>query len=256
MKPNCPKCNHAQVVKNGFIRGQQRYKCKNCHYQFTTTNLDRGKPLWMKLEAVLLYVSGLSMNAIAQMLDVSAQSILNWIRDFGLANYEKPAPDSVVVVELDEMWHFIGVKKNKVWVWKAYDRDHGRLIDWELGGRNRETLNRLLERLSVWDVTVYCTDNYEVYDQELAPHPSAHHVATKTETKNNVLRTRFAMERNNSDHRHWHGYATQAIGCFRRRSKIISKSLQMLDITIALFAKLRVNGNINLLRNWRLSLLT
>ncbi|MEN9217009.1 MAG: IS1 family transposase, partial [Gloeomargarita sp. HHBFW_bins_162] len=38
--------------------------------------------------------------------------------------------------------------------------------------------------------------------------------------------------------------------------KIISKSLQMLDITIALFAKLRVNGNINLLRNWRLSLLT
>jgi transposase len=65
----------------------------------------------MKLEAVLMYMSGLSMNATAKLLDVSAQSVLNWVRDFGEANYEKPTPSKVVVVELDEMWHFIQQKK-------------------------------------------------------------------------------------------------------------------------------------------------
>lgn len=65
----------------------------------------------MKLEAILLYLSGLSMNAIANLLNVSSQSILNWVREFGQINYEKPEPEKAVVVELGEMWHFIGSKK-------------------------------------------------------------------------------------------------------------------------------------------------
>lgn len=107
----CPKCDHSKVVKNGLITGKQRYKCKACNYQFTTSQLERGKPQWMKLEAVLLYTSGLSMNAIAHLLRVSAQSVLNWIREFGQENCEKPEPDKVVVIEIDEFWHYIGSKK-------------------------------------------------------------------------------------------------------------------------------------------------
>lgn len=83
----------------------------SCQYQFTNLSKEWGKPLWMKLEAVLLYMSGMSMNATAKLLGVSTQSVLNWIRDFGEANYEKPAPDSAIVVELDELWHFLQAKK-------------------------------------------------------------------------------------------------------------------------------------------------
>ena len=46
------------------------------------------------------------MNAISKLFDVSAQSILNWVRTFAIANYEKPAPKDAIIVELDEMWHF------------------------------------------------------------------------------------------------------------------------------------------------------
>ncbi|WP_282560900.1 IS1 family transposase [Trichothermofontia sichuanensis] len=237
----CVKCGHPHVVKNGFVAGRQRFKCKSCHYQFTTEKLERGKPLWMKLEAVLLYISGLSLNAIAENLDVSAQAVLNWVRDFARANIEKPEPGKVVVVELDEFWHFVEFKKNRIWIWKAYDRDHGQLIDWELGNRDCETVERLLERLAQWQVTVYCTDGWQGFESLLDEHPDAYHVATKTETK--------AIERNNSDHRHW-------FARFKRKSKVVSKSLEMVDLTMALFAKFRVNGNIELLRNWRLSLLT
>ncbi|MEB3226339.1 MAG: IS1 family transposase, partial [Synechococcus sp.] len=37
---------------------------------------------------------------------------------------------------------------------------------------------------------------------------------------------------------------------------VVSKSVHMVDLTMALFARFRVNGSIDLLRNWRLSLLT
>src|SRR3954452_16135570 len=52
-------------------------------------------------------------------------------------------------------------KSNKLWVWKARDRATGRLIDWELGGRDKATLERMLERLKSWRVRLYCADGWE-----------------------------------------------------------------------------------------------
>ncbi len=58
-----------------------------------------------------MYLSGMSMNATGKLLGVSAQSVLNWVRNFGEVNYEKSVPESAVVVELDELWHFVQAKK-------------------------------------------------------------------------------------------------------------------------------------------------
>ena len=113
MSHQCPRCNNSKIIKSGFVRGHQRFKCKHCNYQFTTQKIDRGKPLWMKLEAAILYCSGMSMNSIGKSLNVSAQTILNWIRAFALENYEKPEPSKAIVVELDELWHFIESKSGE-----------------------------------------------------------------------------------------------------------------------------------------------
>ena len=112
MNPDCPKCQ-GKSIKNGKAKGKQRWKCRGCKFQFTRLE-PKGKPLWMKIEAVLLYMTGVSLNAIANLLDVSTQAILNWVRDFARESYEKPKPGTAVVVELDEMWHFIGSKKTNV----------------------------------------------------------------------------------------------------------------------------------------------
>ena len=50
----CPRCQHIHFVKNGFVNEKQRYKCKNCHYQFTRKT-PRGKPKTHKTLALLLY---------------------------------------------------------------------------------------------------------------------------------------------------------------------------------------------------------
>ncbi len=70
-------------------------------------------------------------------------------------------------MELDEMWHYLHSKKNKLWLWKAYCRDTGQLIDWECGDRDQGTLARLMEKLRCWSVRFFCTDNWPVYSQEI-----------------------------------------------------------------------------------------
>ena len=108
---NCPKCQHEHFVKNGHVNEKQRYKCKDCNYQWTEHHTHRGRPLAERAFAVFLYCHGLSMNAIAKILRASPSTILQWIRDFGNQHAQPPEPQTdTVVLELDEMWHYLKKK--------------------------------------------------------------------------------------------------------------------------------------------------
>jgi transposase len=101
----CKRCGSEQQVKNGLMRSQQRYLCKGCGLNFTDTPA-RGKPLALKATAVLLYVSGSSMNRTAELLGVSTPTIQAWLEQFAAASAHKPEPEGrAVVIELDEIWH-------------------------------------------------------------------------------------------------------------------------------------------------------
>ena len=103
----CKRCGSEEQVKNGLMRSKQRYRCKACGLNFTDTPA-RGKPLAMKATAVLLYVSGLSMNRTAKLLGVSTPTIQAWLEQFAAAYALKPEPAGrAVVIELDEMWHYV-----------------------------------------------------------------------------------------------------------------------------------------------------
>ena len=95
---------------------------------------------------------------------MSAQAVLNWVRNFAIVNYEKPVPKDAIIVELDEMWHYLG-SKNQLWIWKAYCRETGELIDWECGGRDKKTFLTLWNRLKKWNVELFCADEYSVYTE-------------------------------------------------------------------------------------------
>src|SRR5918994_2567990 len=103
----CKRCGAEEHVRNGLMRGKQRYRCKTCGLNFTDTP-PRGMPLAMKVAAVLLYVSGLSMNRTAKLLGVSTPTVMAWIERFAEVYAQKPEPEGrAVVVELDEMWHYL-----------------------------------------------------------------------------------------------------------------------------------------------------
>ncbi len=103
----CKRCGSAEQTKNGFMRGKQRYRCRACGLNFTDTP-PRGMPLQLKVTAILLYVSGLSMNRTAKLLGVSTPSVMAWIEQFAKDHAQKPEPEGrALVVELDEMWHYL-----------------------------------------------------------------------------------------------------------------------------------------------------
>lgn len=79
---NCPRCASAEHTKNGIVNGLQRYKCKQCAYNFTVEQksslIDAGK----KRLAVILYLEGLRITSISELLKVSHVSVLNWVRRY------------------------------------------------------------------------------------------------------------------------------------------------------------------------------
>jgi len=223
----CPQGQSDRLVNNGSVAGNPKKLCKRCGLQFTRTP-PRGKPLTTKINAVLFYLRGLSMHRIAFLLRVSAQSVLNWIRTFAKTHAEKPASTGkTLVLELEEMWHDLQKKRQKLWLWKALDRDTGQLRDWECGRRDKATLKKLVNRLASWDVKLYGTDRWATYASVI---PQDKLIQSKATT--------HAIERNHCRQRHW-------FGRFKRKSIIVSKSKEMVNLTMALFAKFWVNGNQN-----------
>src|SRR3982751_5222939 len=91
------------VCRNGGVRIASD---KPVSSRRAVSRCGRTKPLYCTL--------GLSMNAIAKQLGVSTPSILNWIRAHAATHAPRPQPEpgeSVVVMELDELWHFLQKKR-------------------------------------------------------------------------------------------------------------------------------------------------
>ena len=96
-------------------------------------------------------------------------------------------------------------------------------MDWQCGGRDRATLQRLLKRLERWRARLYCADGWEAYAELL---PVGQLYVGKDQT--------HGLERDHARQRHW-------LARFRRRSIVVSKAGRMVDASIALFA--RFGGN-------------
>ncbi len=108
MELRCKRCGSEEHIKNGRMRGEQRYRCRACGLNFTATP-PRGKPLALKITAVLRYVSGLPMNRTAKLVGVSTPTVQAWIEQLAEAHAPRPEPQQqgrALVIELDEMWHY------------------------------------------------------------------------------------------------------------------------------------------------------
>lgn len=82
-----------------------------------------------------------------------------------------------------------------------------------------------MERLKKWNVELYCADNWAVYPEVIAEDQL---FQSKSQT--------ICLEQNNGRQRHW-------FARFRRKSIVVSKTIEMVDLTMALYAKFHVNGS-------------
>ena len=110
---HCPKCNSLNTVKNGFLRGKQRKRCKDCGYQYTKTFSGKISPD-TKRNALELYLEGLGFRSIGRFLGCSHVSVYNWIRSFGARLEPLKKEVGVKVMEIDEMHTYVSSKKTTV----------------------------------------------------------------------------------------------------------------------------------------------
>ena len=111
--PRCKRCGSELTVKNGVVGGRQRYRCKECGCNFREgDNRTNEKVAAKKALCVLLYAMAKgSYRMMGRMLGVDHTLVYRWIRSFGESLPEPEVPGGITQMEFDEMWHFIGSKK-------------------------------------------------------------------------------------------------------------------------------------------------
>lgn len=112
-KMKCPKCQSQNYVKDGIVKGKQRFLCKECKYRYTVEY--KGKPIEIKRMALHLYLEGLGFRSISRIINVSNVSVLKWIKAFGqeIERIQKEEKQ-IEVVEMDELHTYIKSKKTTV----------------------------------------------------------------------------------------------------------------------------------------------
>jgi len=81
--------------------------------------------------------------------------------------------------------------------------------------------------LKKWNVSVFFADGWQAYSDII---PSESLIQTKSET--------HLIESNNMPQRHW-------FARFRRKTVCVSRSKEMVDLTVGLYSKFHVNNKIN-----------
>lgn len=87
----CPKCDAADAVRNGIINQRQRFRCKNCHYNFTVDKVGKGISTYYVIKALQLYIEGVSLREIERLLGVSHVSVMNWVKKYQIKMPQKNA---------------------------------------------------------------------------------------------------------------------------------------------------------------------
>ena len=129
---NCKHCESQEVVKDGKNgSGSQRYLCRGCERHFTPEPNRIGYTDELKETAVKDYLDDGNFRRTGRRLKVNHQTVVNWVNDAASKIKPADAPRPVIgeddVVELDELFTFIGEKKTKPMLSHKSIAKHGAL---------------------------------------------------------------------------------------------------------------------------------
>jgi len=111
--PRCKNCNSEHAVKNGKVRAKQRYRCKECGFNFVEGDARTNEKIAAKKAMlILLYSLGkASFNMLARLFNTWPSQVYRWIVQEGLSLPDQEISKTIKEMEFDEMWHFVKEKK-------------------------------------------------------------------------------------------------------------------------------------------------
>src|SRR5881296_2560976 len=154
----CPQCQSIDVVQYGKqANGTQRYRCNNLDCPRTIFLLqysDKGRLPAVKQQIVDMTLNGSGVRDIVRVFGVSSATVIDVLKkkepaitqvNERLLKSLDPAQLDIIIrqvedAEVDEMWSFVGSKRQQRWLWHAIDHHTG------LGCLNRAlTVDRFLD---------------------------------------------------------------------------------------------------------------
>ncbi|WP_430929672.1 IS1 family transposase [Klebsiella pneumoniae] len=133
----------------------------------------------------------------------------------------QPGSDVIVCAEMDEQWGYVGAKSRQRWLFYAYDRIRRTVVAHVFGERTLATLERLPGLLSAFEVVVWMTDCWPLYESRLK---GKLHVISKRYTQR--------IERHNLNLR-------QHLARLGRKSLSFSKSVALHDKVIGHYLNIK-----------------
>ena len=114
------------------------------------------------------------------------------------------------VLELDELWSFVGKRQQKRWLWIALCRRTRQIVSFHIGRRNASSCRQLWQKIPVEYASCACvSDAWHTYPEVIPRH--LHTVAGKA-------------SRGNAHVERWNNTLRQRLGRFVRKSLSFSKS--------------------------------
>lgn len=112
MSISCSKCDSSFYVKNGFVRGHQRYKCKDCLCNFIDGDSRNKYDNKTRNLAVRMYLNNCGFRRISEILEVPLSTIFNWIKRAGkivdeMVKERKDQVEEIEILEMDELFTFV-----------------------------------------------------------------------------------------------------------------------------------------------------
>ena len=181
----CPSCHSSEVVKNGTIHtGKPKFACKDCGRQFVEK--PENKIAQEKKDLIdKLLLERIPLAGIARVAGVSER----WLQGDVNRKYKavprqvdiQKKPKGKLVIQCDELWSFVGNKKQKQWVWLAIDKRTGEIVGAFVGDRSHLGAQGLWDSLPpVYRQCAVCyTDFWEAYTRVF---PESRHQAVGKES--------------------------------------------------------------------------
>ena len=189
MRDCCPSCQSKAFVKNGITpQGAQSHLCKECGRQFVLDPQERMIPQSTKKLIERLLLERLSLEGICRVTGVSMKCLLAYLSelyqqvldDLGVEIPSDIEGVMLLRVEADELWSFVGSKKNRQWVWLALDITTRQVIALHIGGRGRLDAKMFWENIpeEFKELCDFYTDQHDAYRGAI-PENKLHQVKKK-----------------------------------------------------------------------------
>ena len=169
---SCVKCHSSDsVIKKGWVQTRkrakkvQRYSCKDCGLLFTSRNAKstyKEKRPDLNKRIRELYVEGMPLRAIARVLNCDYKTVVRKFIKYGELDVQTNKlvlPHKCRVIQIDEMYSFIGKRGNSVYIALAV-AGHGQILSFQCSQVKRDALEAMMRDLEgyVDSETIFYSD--------------------------------------------------------------------------------------------------